>query len=322
MIRRAARPSVRPPLAGTGLVALAGCALALGACASSPRMASGPASPGAASRPAPSATPAAAQAVTLPADANTAAARIARSPRHGEWQMVKVPGATGGTADSVRAWVVFPERATKAPVVLVVHEIFGLSSWVRAVADQLAAEGYVAVAPDLLTGKLANGHPDSLDVQAAVAQIRRLEPAEVQRRLAGVARWAMALPAAAPRYGIVGFCWGGTTSFEHAVAAPALGTNLGAAVVYYGSSPGTPALASVRAPVLGLYGGDDARVNATVPAADSALRALGRTFVAETYPGAGHGFLRQQDGRDGANLEASRRAWARMLGWFGQHLGG
>ena len=315
MIRRS-RLSARPLLAG-GLVT--GSVLALGACASSPRMASGPmATSSPASRPSTAATPGA-QAATLPADANTATAQLARSPRHGEWQMVRVPGANGA-ADSVRAWVVYPERATKAPVVLVVHEIFGLTTWVRAVADQLAADGFIAVAPDLLTGKLASGHPDSLDVQAAVAQIRRLESAEVQRRLAGVATWAMARPAAAPRYGIVGFCWGGTTSFEHAVAAPALGTSLGASVVYYGSSPETASLASVRAPVLGLYGGDDARVNATVPAADSALKARGRTFVAETYPGAGHGFLRQQDGRSGANLEASRRAWPRTVAFFRQQL--
>jgi carboxymethylenebutenolidase len=311
MIRRARPTAVRPLLACT--------VLTLGACASSPRMASGPmAAPATASRPSAAATPGG-QAAALPADANTAAAQLARSPRHGEWQMVRVPGANGA-ADSVRAWVVYPERATKAPVVLVVHEIFGLSSWVRAVADQLAADGFIAVAPDLLTGKLAGGNPDSLDVQAAVAQIRRLEPAEVQRRLAGVATWAMARPAAAPRYGIVGFCWGGTTSFEHAVASPTLGTTLGASVVYYGSSPETASLASVRAPVLGLYGGDDARVNATVPAADSALKARGRTFVTETYAGAGHGFLRQQDGRSGANLEASRRAWPRTVAFFRQHL--
>jgi carboxymethylenebutenolidase len=115
----------------------------------------------------------------------------------------------------------------------------------------------------------------------------------------------MALPSAQPRYGVIGFCWGGSASFNHAVHAPALG----ASVVYYGSSPPSASLASVRAPVLGLYGGEDARVGATVPPADSAMRALGKSFTHESFAGAGHGFLRQQDGQGGANFAAARRAW-------------
>jgi carboxymethylenebutenolidase len=330
MIRRSFLPSgatSHPTRRVVPIAALVAATL-VGACASSPRMqpsvtpsASGAGAGAHAGHDATRAvTPSGASDPSLPADAASARARLDRSPRHGEWQMVRVPGAAGA-ADSVRAWVVYPERATKAPVVLVVHEIFGLSSWVRAVADQLAEAGFIAVAPDLLTGHMGSGNPDSLDVQAAVAQIRRLEGTEVQRRLAGLATWAMARPAAAPRYGIVGFCWGGATSFEHAVTAPGLNAPLGAAVVYYGTSPATPLLATVRAPVLGLYGGDDARVNATIAPADSALRALGRTYVHETYAGAGHGFLRQQDGRGGANLEATRRAWPRTIAWFRQHLG-
>jgi carboxymethylenebutenolidase len=126
----------------------------------------------------------------------------------------------------------------------------------------------------------------------------------------------MALPAAADSYGIVGFCWGGSVSFQHAVHAP----NLGAAVVYYGSSPQTQSLASVRAPVLGLYGGNDARVNATIAPADSAMTALGKTYEQQIYEGAGHGFLRQQDGQEGANLAAARQAWPATLAWFRRHL--
>lgn len=245
----------------------------------------------------------------LPAGAADAAARVAASPRHGEWAMIRAGG------DSVRAWIVYPERATKAPVVLVVHEIFGLSPWIRAVADQLAAEGFIAIAPDLLTGHVA-AVADEVDPQVATAAIRTLDAGEVQRRLMAAAQYGMALPAAVPRYGIVGFCWGGSTSFAHAVFSP----TLGASVVYYGTSPATPQLASVRAPVLGLYGGNDARVNATVPAADSAMRALGKTFVPVTFAGAGHGFLRQQDGQNGANLAATQQAWPRTIAWFRQHL--
>ena len=139
---------------------------------------------------------------------------------------------------------------------------------------------------------------------------------EVQRHISAAGEYGMSLPSAAKKYGVVGFCWGGSTSFAHAVAAP----TLGASVVYYGSSPPPPALTSVRAPLLGLYGSDDQRVNATVPAADSAMKALGKTFEHETYQGAGHGFLRQQDQRQGANLEASRQAWARTVAWFRKYL--
>ena len=248
---------------------------------------------------------------TLPAGAAEAEARLAASPRHGEWVMI----GTGGT-DSVRAWVVYPERRERAPVVLVVHEIFGLSPWIRAVADQFAAEGFIAVAPDLLTSKNIPGSPLNPNPDSARAAIRTLNHDDVHRQLSAVARYAMALPAASPKYGIVGFCWGGAVSFAHATRAP----ELGASVVYYGTSPSAADLANVRAPVLGLYGEDDARVNATIAPADSAMRALRKTYEHETYTGAGHGFLRAQDGREGANLEATKRAWPRTVAWFKQHL--
>lgn len=238
--------------------------------------------------------------------------RLDASPRHGEWVMIP-----NGATDSVRAWIVYPERASNAPVVIVVHEIYGLTPWIRSIADQLAAEGFIAIAPDYITGKGVEDGPDGPPREAAVAAIRALSQEEVQERTDAVARFGMALPAAAQKYGIVGFCWGGSTSFQHAVHAP----GVGAAVVYYGSSPATESLTSVRAPVLGLYGGDDARVNATIPAADSAMKAMGKTYVQEIYDGAGHGFLRQQDGRDGANLAASQKAWPATIAWFKRHLG-
>ena len=251
---------------------------------------------------------------TLPAGAGEAVARLDASPRHGEWATIRVPNG-----DTLRAWVVHPERDGPAPVVIVIHEIYGLSHWVRAVADQLAADGFLAIAPDLLTMK---GVPaDSLgepERQAATAAIRTLERPLVNQYLSAVASWGMAQPSAADSYGVVGFCWGGASSFAHAVAAP----EVDAAVVYYGGSPDPSSLGSVQAPVLGLYGGDDARVNATVPPADSAMQALGKSFEAHFFEGAGHGFLRAQDGREGANLEASRRAWPLTVGFFREHLGG
>lgn len=252
---------------------------------------------------------------TLPAGATEARARLNSSPRHGEWAMIAAaPG------DSIRAWVVYPERPDKAPVVIVIHEIYGLTPWIRGVADQLAAEGFIAIAPDLLTSKGLAGTPEDGPVaDQATAAIRTLAPADVQRHLDATARYGMSLPAATSRYGVIGFCWGGTTSFQHALHAP----DLGAAVVYYGSTPRDGDFSAIRAPVLGLYGGDDSRVNATIPAADSAMRAAGKTFRSHVYPGAGHGFLRAQadTARGTANTAASRAAWPTTIAFLRQHLG-
>jgi carboxymethylenebutenolidase len=248
---------------------------------------------------------------SLPADEAGALARLQASPRHGEWVTVRT-----GPQDSVRAWVVYPERSTKAPVVLVVHEIFGLTPWIRNVADQFAAEGFIAVAPDLLTMKNLPGFPDSVDKQAATAAIRTVQMADVQRQLSAVAAYAMNLPAAEKRYGIVGFCWGGGVSFQHAVVAP----KLGASVVFYGVAPANGA-ASSKAPVLGLYAGNDARVDATIPGADSAMKKAGIPYQYHIYEGAGHGFLRQQGGMDGANARATSAAWPEAVSWFRKYLG-
>ena len=249
----------------------------------------------------------------LPAGATTVAQRLASSPRHAEWAMIRT-----GPSDSVRAWVVYPERRDSAPVVVVLHEIFGLSAWVRGVADQLAADGFIAIAPDLLTGK-APLEGDSLPGAVARSLIQTLEPAVIHRQLAAVGQWGMNLPAAAKKYGIVGYCWGGTNSFGHAVVSP---PGLGAAVVYYGSSP-TPVAdaAKARVPVLGLYGGNDNRVNATIPGADSVMRAAGKSFEHHIFEGAGHGFLRQQNEPGSPNMVATEKAWPLTIQFFRKHLG-
>jgi carboxymethylenebutenolidase len=245
--------------------------------------------------------------------ASNAAARLNQSPRHGEWVSIRTGTQPG---DSLRLWVVYPQRSTKAPVVVVVHEIFGLSTWVRSVADQLAADGFIAIAPDFLTGKIPLSASDTVGMQTAVAAIRTLDPETVQRQIDAAAAYGMALPAAEPRYGVIGFCWGGGVSFQHAVHSP----TLGASVVYYGTSPATASLTSVRAPVLGLYGGEDARVDATIPPADSALRSMGKQYTHQIFAGAGHGFLRAQDGMNGANLAAARGAWPMTVNFLRTNL--
>jgi carboxymethylenebutenolidase len=233
------------------------------------------------------------------------------SPRHGEWATIK------NGEDEVRAWIVYPERRESAAVVVVIHEIYGLTDWIRSVADRLAASGFIAVAPDFLSGKgPGGGGTESVDRDGAVALVRSLTHEEVFRRLDAAANHTTALPAARPEYGTVGFCWGGAISFAHATAQP----RLGAAVVYYGTSPETETLAKIQAPVLGLYGSDDARVNATVPAADAEMKRLDKRYDHETYEGAGHGFLRAQEGRDGANLRAAQAAWKRTIDFLKAHL--
>jgi carboxymethylenebutenolidase len=256
------------------------------------------------------AQPAAVQEPGLPADAAGAKQRLATSPRHGEWAVIR----TGGS-DSIKAWVVYPERSTRAPVVLVVHEIFGLTNWVRAVADQLAADGFIAIAPDLLTMQHLAADTAG-DPVGATAAIRTLDPQKYHQQLMAIADWGMKLPAALPRYGIVGYCWGGAASFQHAVMSP----RLGAAVVYYGTSPQTADLAKINAPVLGLYGSNDARVNATIEPAKAELTRLGKTYEVHIFEGAGHGFLRQQPGANGANMSATKQAWPLTVQFFRRHL--
>jgi carboxymethylenebutenolidase len=268
----------------------------------------------------PAATPAAAAAPAGPRDENLPASEagakgaLEKSPRHGEYVDVKLPG--GGTP--IRTWVSYPERKDKAGVVIVIHEIFGLSDWIRGVADQLAREGFIAVAPDLITGMgPGGGGTESVTSRDDVVKlVRGLTPEETTARLNAVHDWAVKLPAANGKSATIGFCWGGARSFAYAAAQPALD----AAVVYYGASPEAAMLSQVKAPVLGLYGGDDARVNATIEPAQAELKKLGKSYEPNIYEGAGHGFLRAQEGRDGSNMKATQQAWPRSVAFLRQHL--
>jgi carboxymethylenebutenolidase len=215
------------------------------------------------------------------------------------------------------AWVVYPERRDKAPVVIAIHENTGLNTWTRGVADQLAADGFIGIAPDLTTmfrtGDLkADPAPD-----AGRAAIGRVTAEMANRIIDAVAKYGMSLPAAQPKYGIVGFCWGGARSFLHATHSP----SLGASVVYYGSPPTADQMAAIKAPVLGLYGGNDARINATIPATDSTMKRIGKSYEYHIFDGAGHGFLRGQDNNP-ANAAAAVQAWPKTVAFFKAKLGG
>ncbi len=261
---------------------------------------------------APSVVPSPVQA--QPAGEDSAKIALDRSPRHGEF--VNVTRAGGGAP--IRTWAVYPERKDKAGVVIVIQEIYGLTDWLRGVADQLAADGFIALAPDLLSGLgPGGGGTDSVKSRDdAVTLTRGLTPEEVTARIDAVYHYAGRIPAGNGKIGTIGFCWGGARSFAYAATQ----TKLKAAVVYYGSSPDSTLIGSVRAPVLGLYGADDARVNATIEPAQVALKATGRSYEPNLYEGAGHGFLRAQSGREGANLRASKAAWPRTIEFLRKHL--
>jgi len=265
--------------------------------------------------PAPAALPAEPRNENLPPSEQQAKAALEKSPRHGEFVDVKMP--SGGP---VKAWIVYPERKDKAGVVIVIHEIFGLSDWIRGVADQLAREGFIAVAPDLISGHgPGGGGTDSAGGRDEVVKlIRGLAAEEVTGRLNAVRDWAIKLPAANGKSATIGFCWGGAKSFGYAASQPALN----AAVVYYGTSPEAAELGKIKAPVLGLYGGDDARVDATIPPAEAEMKKLGKTYEPHLYEGAGHGFLRAQADREGANAKATAQAWPRTVSFLKEHLKG
>ena len=252
-----------------------------------------------------------------PGTAEHAARALKESSRHGEWADIKL--ADGGV---LKSWVVYPERAQKAGVVLVIHDIRGLSDMARALGDQLAQDGFIAVVPDFLSGKGPNGGGTESLGSDVGKTIQGLTPAEVVARLNAAMEYGKKLPASNGKTGVVGFCWGGARSFGYAAAQPALN----AAVVYYGDAPGSAdsshetTLANVKAPVLGLYAGNDARINTTIPPTEAAMKKLGKNYEVRTYEGAGHGFMFSQGGAGGANLKAAQESWPVVLQFFRNHL--
>ena len=252
-------------------------------------------------------------ATVLPPAEDSALAALNRSPRHGEWVDVAYAGHT-----PLRTWIVYPERKDKAGVVLVIHEIFGLTDWIRSVADRLAAEGFIAVAPDLISGlgPGGGGTDSTASRDDAVKLVRLLTPEESAARIGTVSDWATKLPSANGKLATIGFCWGGGRSFAAAAMNPAPR----GCVVYYGTAPDSAQILLVKAPVLAHYGGDAARVNATIDAAKAALKQQKVSYDPHIYAGAGHGFLRQQTLRDGANQKAAEQSWPLTVAFLRNHL--
>ena len=230
--------------------------------------------------------------------------QLDKSPRHREWVTVK----HGERA--VQTFVVYPESKDKRPVVLVIHEIFGLTDWAQEVSDEVAAAGYIAVAPDLLSGMAPNGGRSSdLSQDKAIEAVSHLDPDQITADLNAAADYALKLPAANGKLFVAGFCWGGGQSFRFATNRP----DLAAAFVFYGPPPAKDAMARIKAPVYGFYGGEDARIDATITQATVDMKAAGKTYQPVLYEGAGHGFMRAGEAPDAsaANSKARSEAWER-----------
>ncbi len=233
-----------------------------------------------------------------------AKAALAKSPRHSEWVTLK------HDSRSVETFVVYPESKSKTPVVLIIHEIFGMTDWVEDLADQVAAAGYIAVAPDLLSGMGPNGGRSSDFAEGKTMEaVSHLNADQVTADLSAAADYALKIPASNGKLFVGGFCWGGSQSFRFATNRG----DLAAAFVFYGGPPEKDAMVRIKAPVYGFYAGNDARIGATMPDTITQMKAAGKTYDPVTYEGAVHGFMREGEAPDAkdADKKARAEAWVR-----------
>ncbi|HEX4536544.1 MAG TPA: dienelactone hydrolase family protein [Candidatus Acidoferrum sp.] len=233
-----------------------------------------------------------------------AQAKLKQSPRHREWATVK------HDSRAVQTFIVYPESKDKRPVVLIIHEIFGLTDWAQELADEVAEAGYIAVAPDLLSGMAPNGGRTSdFPGDKAIEAINHLNPDQITADLNAAADYALKLPSTNGKLFVAGFCWGGGQTFRFATNR----ADLAAAFVFYGPPPDKDAMARIKAPVYGFYAGNDQRIGATLPDAIANMKAAGKAFEPVTYDGAGHGFMRAGEAPDAkeADRKARADAWKR-----------
>jgi carboxymethylenebutenolidase len=233
--------------------------------------------------------------------------KLDRVTTHGEWVYVKK-----SSGDSVRAYVAYPERNDKAPAVIVIHEIFGLTDWEPTIGDRLAGKGYVAIVPDLLSSRFG---PTPASGDSGRKLMAQLVPDQVTIDLDAVYNYVNGLPSVKKdQVGVMGFCWGGGQTFRYATNNP----KLKAAVVCYGPNPDTTTLGRIQAPILGVYGENDARINSMLPTVGRLMAQLNKKFDADSYPGTGHGFLKP--GRRGSDTDQVDKAWGRIENFFRQNL--
>lgn len=254
-----------------------------------------------------------------PGTADHAARALKESSRHQEWVKIKMADGT-----DLNAFVVYPERANKAGVVIVIHDIRGMADIPKAVGDQLAQDGYIAIVPDFLSGKGPNGGGTESLGSGVGQAIQGLTNEDFDARFSAAVKYAKGIPASNGKVASLGFCWGGTKSFLAAIQQP----TLNAAVVFYGDVPGfrdgptayEPLMSKITAPVMGFYGGSDARIGATIPGTVDSMKKLGKFYEPHSFDGAGHGFMGAQAGAGGANLKAAQQAWPMVLKFLGEKL--
>ena len=290
------------------------------------------------------ATAAASLLATAASAQDWAKANLAKSSRHGEYVTINEPGGR-----QLNAWVVYPEVKDKAPVVVMIHEIFGQSDWAREMADEVAGAGYIVVEPDLLSGfgpttaasaaaepqqtadhshmqmpstagaAYAPAHPGGTsafpDQSAVTRAVSSLPNDQVMADLDAAADYGKKLPAANGKLYVEGFCWGGGKSFLVATHRH----DLSAAFVFYGPPPPVEAMKNINAPVYGFYAGNDARITATIPKTQDDMKAAGKTYDPVTYDGAGHGFMRAGEAPDAnaANTAARQQGFHRLIDLLG-----
>ena len=237
--------------------------------------------------------------------------QLENSPRHHEWVEIETSGRT------MHNFVAYPERSDKAPVFIVIHENRGLNDWARSFTDQLASQGFIAIAPDLISNTV-DGIEKTSDFEnsdAARSAIYALDAENVTQDLKAVLEYAKSIEAGNGKIYVVGFCWGGSQSFRFATNA---GNNIEAALVFYGTGPqDAEAYSSIQVPVFGFYGGADNRVNATIEGSEKAMNSFNKSYEYEIYEGAGHAYMRQGDNpeaaKDDPNVKARNASWERLI---------
>ena len=248
-----------------------------------------------------------ATAAVLSGAAPVAAQAGAKPQISGEWIYIRKG------ADSIRAYMASPVRSALSPAIIVIHEIYGLTKWEPTVADRLAREGYIAIVPDLLS--TTEGKTPA-DEDKARGLVSALDPDQVTAELDATYQFLRRHPAVdKTKIATIGFCWGGGESFRYATNNP----NLAAVVVAYGPAPDTAEMKRIKAPVLGIYGENDARINSALPTVTAGMTKAGNTYTSEVFPGTGHGFLKP--GRQGYDTPERERAWKRILEFYRARLG-
>ena len=223
---------------------------------------------------------------------------------------VDLPGPDG----EIGAYVARPREGGPAPAVVVVHENKGLVPYITDVARRLAAAGYVAVAPDLLSrlGGTASFQTPA-DVTAALATI---DAADVVADVRATLDWAAGqADVQSDRLGILGFCYGGGVAWRVLTQEP----RLTAGIPFYGPTPDLAAVPGIRAPVLAVYGGTDQRITSMLPAIREAMEQHGKTFEPVVLEGAGHAFHNDTN-PDRYHPEAAREAEDAAVGWLDRWL--